>query len=148
MTGIHYDNPMRITYNLGLHDYGAAGDALAIPVPLIQGVALATMCRIESIALSATETFTAVTTGAFVRIGTAADADKFAELAVGTLADTNGLDLTADSTELKDNNYGGKGVVLLNSSGENITQLEVALVAPTGGTPAGIAHTNITIAWW
>jgi hypothetical protein len=36
----------------------------------------------------------------------------------------------------------------VSSSGENISQLEVTLVAPTGGTPAGIAHTNITIAWW
>lgn len=148
MSGIHYDNPMRLSYNLGLHDFGTAGDALAIPVPAIQGERTATMCRIDSIALSATETFTAVTTGAFVRIGTAADADKFAELAAGTLADTNGLDLTPGSTELKDNGYGGQGVVLLNSSGENISQLEVVFVAPTGGTPAGIAHVNIGIAWW
>jgi hypothetical protein len=85
-----------------------------------------------------------------VRIGTAADPDKFAELAAGTLADTNGLDISANNTsgELKDAGYGAPGVVLLNSSGENITQLEVALVAPTGGIPAGIAHTNITIGWW
>ncbi len=148
MSGISYDNPMRVTYNLGLHDYGAAGDALAIPVPLIQGVRKATRCRIESIALSATETFTAVTTGAFVRIGDGSDPDKYAELAAGTLADTDALDLTEGSTELKDNGYGGAGVVDVSSSGENISQLEVALVAPTGGTPAGIAHTNITIAWW
>ena len=148
MSGISYDNPMRRNYGFGLYDFGAADEALAIPVPLVQGVALASMCRIESIALSATETFTTTTTGAFVRIGTAADPDKFAELAVGTLADTNGLDLTAGSTELKDNGYGGTGIVLLNSSGENITQLELAFVAPTGGTPAGIAAVNIGIAWW
>lgn len=145
MTGrsSNYDQPMTISYSLGLHDYGAGGDALAIPV-----LAGATWARIEEISLSATELFTTTTTGAFVRIGTAADADKFAELAAGTLADTNGLGLTAGSTELKDNSYGGKGVILLNSSGENITQLEVVLVAPTGGTPAGIAHTTIVVSWW
>ena len=148
MSGISYDNPMRITYNLGQHDYGAGGDALAIPVPLIQGVRRAQRCRIESIALLATETFNAVTTQAFVRVGDGSDADKYAELGAGTLADTNGLDLTEESTELKDNGYGGKGVVDVSTSGENISQLEVALVAPTGGTPAGIAHTSITIAWW
>ena len=142
MSGTHYDNPMRITYNLGLHDYGAGGDALAIPVP--SGM---TRCRIESIALSATETFTATTTDAKVQIGTAADADKFAQLDADTLADTDAMDLTP-ADDLFDNGYGGAGIVDVSSSGENISQLEVTLVAPTGGTPAGIAHTNITIAWW
>lgn len=136
-----YDNPLTISYNLGLHDYGAAGDALAIAVP--SGM---TRCRIDAIALSATETFTATTTGAFVRVGTAADADKFAELAALTLADTDAK--VGVAGDFVDNGYGGKGVVDVSSSGENISQLEVALVAPTGGTPAGIAHTTIVISWW
>jgi hypothetical protein len=141
MSGNSYDNPMRISKSFGLHDYGAGGLSSAIAVP-----AGASRCRIESIALSATETFNAVTTQAYVRLGTAGDADRYAELAVGVLAITNALDLTEGSTELKDIGHGGKGVVDIGQEG--ITQIEVVLVAPTGGTPAGIAYTDITIAWW
>lgn len=141
MSGRSYDNPMRISKSFGLHDYGAGGLAAAIPVP-----AGASRCRIESISQAATETFNAVTTPAYVRLGTAADPDRYAELNVGTLAITNGLDLTDGSTELKDIGHGGPGVVDIGQEG--ITQIEAVLVAPTGGTPAGIAYTDITIAWW
>jgi hypothetical protein len=141
MSGRSYDNPLTLSYSLGLHDYGAGGEATAIPVP-----GWATRCRIESISLLATETFTATTTEAFVRIGTAADADKFAELGASTLADTNGL--AKEYSDFVDNGYGGPGVVDCSSSGENISQLEVVLVAPTGGTPAGIAYTDIAVSWW
>lgn len=139
MSGINYDNPMRITYNLGLHDYGAGGDSLAIPVP-----AGASRCRIEEIALSATETFNEVTTEGLVQLGTVGDADRYAQLAVGSLADTDGLGLT-DAGKF-DIGHGGRGVVDFGQEGT--TQIEVTLVAPTGGTPAGIAHTNVCIAWW
>ena len=145
MSGISYDNPMRLSYSLGSYDFGtlAAGtEATAIPVPLIQGKVQATRCRIESIAAMATEVFT---TGALIEIGTSADPDKFADFAFGTLADTNGLEVTA--AQLLDNGYGGSGIVDVSSSGENISQLELVLTG-SGAMGTGIAFVSIGIAWW
>ncbi len=134
-----YAGGLPVSYNLGLHDFGSGGDALAIPVP--GGF---TKGRIREIAVSATETFTAVTTPGYVRIGTGADPDKFAELSLGTTADTDAVSAAAQDGAMKDGDGLGPGV--FNADG--LTQLEVALVAPTGGTPAGIGHVNVAIEWF
>lgn len=144
-----YDNPLVLSYSFGIHDFGSGGDALAIKRPALgRDGRLATQCRIMAIHVAATETFNAVTTAGRIEVGTASDSDKFAEKSLGTLADTNGLDITDPETELFDNGYGGRGVILLDESGENIDQLEVTFVAPTGGTPAGQGYVMIAVAWW
>ena len=76
-----------------------------------------------------------------VEIGTSGDANRYAELTIGTLADTNGLSMSAD--EAFDIGQGGKGVVDIGTEG--ITQLEVVL---TTSTTTGIGFTNIVISWW
>jgi hypothetical protein len=126
-----YDNPLTITYNLGLHDFGAGGDALAIKAP--NGF---TRGQIRDIGVAVTETFNAVTTPAYVRLGTAADPDAYAELNMGTAADTNYYN-TQDDTD-----------AIIDATVPSATQIEVALVAPTGGTPAGIGHVHVTIDWY
>ena len=125
-----YSNPLVITYNLGLHDFGTAGDALAIKAP--SGYASG---RIMDIGVAVTETFTATTTPAYVRLGTTTDADAYAELNMGTAADTNYYNTQDDTDAIIDADV-------------TSTQIEVALVAPTGGTPAGIGHVHVTIAWF
>ncbi len=125
-----YSNGLTMTYNLGLHDFGAGGDALAIKAPAGYGNG-----RINDIGVAVTETFTADTTGAFVRLGTTGDADAYAELALGTAADTDYFN-TQDDTD-----------AIIDADVTN-TQIEVALVAPTGGTPAGIGHVHVTITWF
>jgi len=129
-----YDNPRVQTYGLGNYDYAAAGDAFAIPVP-----AGMSRCRIDDINVAATEVFT---TGGKVEIGTAADPNRYAELTLGTLADTDGLAMDPE-TEAFDIGQGGKGVVDIAT--EAITQLEVVL---TTSTTTGIGFTNIVISWW
>jgi len=144
MSGTHYDNPLTISYNLGLQDIAAGAVALAIAPPLGK-----TKCRIEDIHVAVTEVFNGVTTNAFIRIGTAGDADKFAELDMQAAAATNGYnigDAPAAATPLKDVGYGGNGVVDLTQ--EAINQLEVVTVANTGGTPTGIGHVTVCISWW
>ena len=141
-----YDNPLTITYNFGLHDFAAGNLASAISAPRN-----ATRCRIEEIHVSVTEVFNAVTTPAYVRIGTASDPDKFAELNMNAAAATDGYGIDDDpdpSSVLTDNGYGGAGVVDMSSSGENIDQLEVVTVQNTGGTPTGIGHLTVTVSWW
>ena len=125
-----YSNPTVITYNLGLHDFGAAGDALAIKAP--KGFEHG---RIMDVGVAVTETFTATTTPAYVRLGTATDADAYVELNMGTAADTDYFNTQDDTDAIIDADV-------------DSTQIEVALVAPTGGTPAGIGHVHVTIAWF
>ena len=132
-----YDNPLTVSYAVGLFDFGGAGDITAIPVPYGK-----TRCKIEEIALMAAEIFT---DGGKVEVGPAADANRYAELLIGTLADTDGLGITAPATQLFDIGQGGKGVVDITT--EAITQLEVVLTI-TGGTPTGQAFTTIVVSWW
>lgn len=132
-----YDNPLTITYPFGNFDYGAAGDATAIPVPYGK-----TRCRIDEIFVMAAEIFT---TGGKIEVGTSGDANRYAELAILTLADTDGLGITAPATQQFDVGHGGKGVVDITTEG--IDQLEVVLTA-TGGTPTGQGFTGIVVSWW
>ncbi len=133
-----YDNPLTITYAFGLFDFGGAGDITAIPVPVNQSRG-----RVDEIYAMALETFT---TAGKVEVGTAGDANHYAELLLLTLADTNGLGITTtDGTELFDIGHGGDGV--FDTVTENITQLEVVLTI-TGGSPTGQAWTGIVVSWW
>lgn len=125
-----YDNPLTITYSLGLHDFGSGGDALGIKPP-----AGFTRGKIRDIGVMVTETFNAVTTPGYVRVGTATDPDAYAELNMGAAADTNYWNVLDDPDAI---------IADIPSA----TQLEVALVAPTGGTPAGIGYVNIVIDWF
>ena len=133
----NYDNPLTITYAFGNFDYGAAGDITAIPVPYGKS-----RCKIEEIYVLAAEIFT---TGGKVEVGTAADPNRYAELLISTLADTNGLGITNPTTQTFDVGHGGKGVVDITT--EAITQLEVVLTI-TGGTPTGQGFAGIVVSWW
>lgn len=127
-----YDNPLvgPVTYNFGLHDFGAGAGAFAFKGPPGK------RGRIEDIGVAVTETFNAVTTPGYVRVGTGADPDAYAELNMGTAAATDFYN-TQDDTDAIINN-------LLPAD----TQIEVAFVAPTGGTPAGIGYVHIVVTWF
>ena len=132
-----YDNPLTITYSFGLFDFGGAGDITAIPVPYGK-----TRARVEEIYAMAAEVFT---TGGKIEVGTAADPNHYAQLLLLTTADTDGLGITAPTTELFDVSQGGKGVIDITT--EDIDQLEVVLTI-TGGTPTGQAFAGIVVSWW
>ena len=137
-----YDNPLTITYSLGLQDIAAGAFAGAIQKP--KGVDSA---RIEEIHVLVTEVFNAVTTPAYIRIGTASDADKFAELNMGTAAATDGYGTNDDPDAIK-----AAGLFIdLNRDGDSgaaLDQLEVVTVSNTGGTPTGIGYVTVTISWF
>ena len=142
MTSRFYDNPLTISYNFGEIDIADAAEVLAIARPNGKKHA-----RIEEIHCAVSETFNGVTTNAFIRIGTASDADKFAELDMGAAADTNGYGTQDDTDAIK---AAGNHIDLDRDgdSGVSLTQLEVATVANTGGTPAGKCYITIVISWW
>jgi hypothetical protein len=138
-----YDNPLQTTHRFEAHDFGAGAGDEAIRVPNGK-----TMARIADIFVSdITEAFTDDTTAAFVRVGTAADPDKFAELdmveaaisdAHGTRDDTDAIKAAGNFIDLPRD----------GDSGAALAQLEVTFVAPTGGTPAGIGSANVVMEWW
>ena len=125
-----YDKGEMITYNLGLHDFAAAADALAIKGPPGK------TGRLVDIGVAVTEVFNAVTTPAFVRLGTSGDADAYAELNMGAAADTDYWN-TQDDTD-----------AIIAETLPADTQIEVALVQNTGGTPTGIGHVHISVLWY
>lgn len=137
-----YDQPLTIAYSLGLQDIAAAGAAFAIQKP--KGM---DHCRVEEIHVSVTEVFNAVTTAAFIRIGTASDADKFAELNMGTAAATDGYGTNDDTDAIK---AAGLFIDLDRDgdSGAALDQLEVVTVANTGGTPTGIGYVTVVLSWF
>ena len=130
-----YSNPLPVSYNMGIHDFGAGGDALAIKPPLRLNRG-----RVEDIHVAVTETFNQVTTPGFIRLGHASDADYYAELNMGAAADT-------DAYNLRDAGVVTNKIDLINDPGPP-TQIEVAFVAPTGGTPAGMGYVTIVLSWW
>jgi len=125
-----YDNPVTIAYSFGNHDFGTAGESFSFKGPVgKQG-------KLKDIIVSATETFNAVTTEAEVQVGTAADPDANALLGLGTLADTDTV--TAQETS----------GAIIDADIDADAQVEVTYVAPTGGTPAGMAYVTIVVDWF
>jgi len=141
-----YDNPLTITYGIGLTREVDIADGSVIASAIQRPLGM-TMCRVEEIHVQVTETFNAVTTSAFIRIGTASDADKFAELDMGTAAATDGYGTNDDTDAIKDAGQ----FIDLNRDGDSsasLDQLEVTTLANTGGTPAGKGIIHIVLSWW
>lgn len=127
-----YSNPDRRSYVFANVDFGAGDSAQSFQGP--KGKA-GTLIDIH---LSATETFNSTTTDAYTEIGTAADPNAYAHFVQGDLAATDsvcGTDGATDTDWLIDANIPAD------------TQVEVTFVAPTGGTPAGIATVTIWVDW-
>ena len=134
-----YDNAESQSYHIGLVDFGAGGAANSIPVP-----SWATGARVVGASVNGlTEAFTADTTGSGLLIGTAADPDKFFDGLVGVVALTDSAEFAGFTDAGLEIHLGYDG-----DAGVALTQLEVTMVAPTGGTPGGIGLTTITIAWY
>jgi hypothetical protein len=127
-----YSNPDRRYYVFPNVDYGAGNSAQSFQGP--KGKA----GRLIDIHLSATETFNSVTTDGYTDIGTAADPDAYAHFVQGDLAAT---DSVSGQDGVTDTDW------LISAAIPADTQVEVTFVAPTGGTPAGIATTTVIVDW-
>ncbi len=137
-----YDNPLTISYNLGEHDFAQGNMAVAIQRP--EGVK---SCRVEEMHVAVTEVFNAVSDPAYLRIGTAADPDKFAEMNMGTAANTDGYGTNDDTDAIK---TAGLFIDLdrAGDSGVSLDQLEITTLQNVGGTPSGIGHVTIVLSWF
>ena len=126
-----YSNPLCVTYKFASHDFGAGAGATSFKAP-----AGYTAGRLIDVGLmDITETFTNTTTPAYVRVGTASDADAYAQLDCGVAAATDCYNTKNDTDAIIDADLDG-------------SQIEVTFVAPTGGTPAGIASAFVVVEWF
>lgn len=129
-----YDNPLVITHVIPSVDFGAGGGNFAIKGP--KGYENG---RLMDVAVMVTETFTEDTTPGYVRVGTSGDADAYAQLELGTDAIATNYFNTDDDTD---------AIIEADIPTADTVQLEVACIAPTGGTPAGIGHVHITVGYF
>lgn len=122
-----YDNPKTITIPLGSVNFGSNG-ASSFKLPKgLKG-------RLVDIGVISTTTFTATSTGAFVKLGTSADDDAYASLgSLGTLAATDTFNTVNDPD------------AIINADLPADTQIEVVYTAPTGGSPAGVGLVYVVV---
>ena len=122
-----YSNPSTICINYGLWDFGDGSETMSFKLP--KGMS----GRLREVIVQATELFTNVTTEAEVNIGSADGGKQYANCGMGALADKASYRLSDNSADL----------VLATLPAD--TNIYVAFVAPTGGTPAGKGFVTIVI---
>ena len=126
-----YSTPTTVTYTFSAHDFGAGAGATAIKAP-----AGFENGRIIDVGVTdITETFTAVTTPAYVTLGTVANSLQYAVLNLNTAAATDAFNTQDDPDAITDADVTNE-------------QIEVSYIAPTGGTPAGIGTPYVVIDWF
>ena len=132
-----YDNAEARTYDLGSVDFTADGPfAIAVPP-------WAKSARIDGVFIhTASVAFTADTTGAGVTIGTAADPNLYGDYVFGVIAVTD----AAEVGPVALGNY--IDLARGGDAGVALTQFEVDLVAPTGGTPGGTGSLGVRISFY
>lgn len=131
---------MRMHYNFPLLDFGTAGEDYYVIGPKGKKGKL-----VDYGVHHVTETFTATTLPAYVSVGTAADADAYGdEISMGTTA------ADAGSVSVR-SLYSGEDIyTYILDAGLSLpadTKLRLVCTAPTGGTPAGMAHPFMIIDW-
>lgn len=132
---------MRMHYNFPLLDFGTAGEDYYVVGPKGKKGKL-----VDYGVHHCTETFTDTTTAATVSVGTAASAAVFgAALSLGTLAADAGSKSVRTSYRAAEDieDY----ILDAGLSMPADTKLRLVCVAPTGGTPAGMAHPFMIIDW-
>lgn len=130
-----YDNMKVVTYSFPAQSFAANGTAkLKIP----KG---AQMARVLDTLLTCTTSFTQVTTPALVEVGDGTTANAFWSLTVGGL--TSGNTMGAGDQTLP----AFQAVYDAGAYDTALHDLTVSWVAPTGGTPAGVASVLVVVGY-
>jgi hypothetical protein len=123
-----YDNPSTVTISFGSYNFASGAGARSFKLPKGKRGRL-----IDVGITNVTVAFTNTTTPAYVRVGTLTDADAYAQLNAGTVGIADTVN-TVDDTD-----------AIINKDLPADTQFEVALVPPTGGTPAGTGEAYVVV---
>lgn len=135
-----FSNPDQMTYSFGLLSFTSALTHAVKPPPRHnQG-------RVLDIHVRVTITFTQVTTPAFVNVGTAASASKYAQLNMGAAA-------AGSSYNFIDGAGTPANMALvvfsdINLGRDAVSAIQFQVVPMTGGTPAGSGYLEIGIDWF
>lgn len=127
-----YDRPSNVSYVYPAKDFTAA-ITRAIKPPYLKNRGI-----IVDIHVAVTTLFTQVTTPAYVRVGTAASDALYAELNMGAAAANTAYNVTDFPTAIKKT---------IDLSRDAVTAVQLKIVAPTGGSPAGVGDLTLTIGW-
>lgn len=127
MSSQFYDSPLRETYTFAAINFASAS-TLAIKGPTGK------QARLESVMVSVTTSFVGTTTPGQVLVGLSGDTDAYDTLNVGAA----GAGTAAGAAVRSDP----------RTSIPADTAVLVTTVAPTGGSPAGVATINVTIGWF
>lgn len=133
---------MRIPYWFGQHDFGAGSEIFWVMGPKGKRGKL-----VDYGIQHVTETFTNTTTPGYVSVGSASDADAYGEeIDLGTTAaDVGGV---SARTLARGDGLNIEDYILDAGLGMPAdTKVGLHCTAPTGGTPAGIAHVFMIIDW-
>jgi hypothetical protein len=133
------DKPTR--YEFGVHDFGAGAEIFYVTGPKGKRGML-----VDYGVDHVTEAFNAVTTPATVSIGTAADPDAYGEeFSLGTTALDAGSKSVLQTYQRGSEDY--QDFVLPGKWIAADVKVGLHCVAPTGGTPTGIAQPFMEIIW-
>ena len=133
-----YDSPMRITYSRNAINFGTSTSRILRGPKGKRG-------RVVDINVSGTTLFTAVTTEGRVDVGVAGSAATLianATMPLSTLAAGAALNASNVSGAL----VGQPGSAIPYLAAD--TDFTIGFIAPTGGSPAGVADVDVTIDWF
>lgn len=134
MSEASYTNPLVVTYGFGNLNFvtGAGTYKVKPPKRLTAG-------GVKDIHVRVTTLFTQVSTPAYVRVGNATSNAQYAELNMGAAAANSAYNSSDVAGSLKAN---------INLTRDNITDVDIRVIAPTGGSPAGVGYLDVVIGWW
>lgn len=127
-----YDNPLRVSYSFAAIDFGTT------KTRYIRGPA-GKRGRVVDATLSVTTLFTAVTTPAHVEVGPSGTLTAALDWTLTTNAANSTTNASQQSGAFK------TGVASYLAAD---TDVLITFLAPTGGSPAGVADAHIVIEWF
>lgn len=145
--GASYDKPIRHSYFYNAIDIGSGNSQRTIMGPKGK------TGRVAFVSASVTTSFVGTTTPGYVRVGDGTTDALYAQLALGAAGAGTAANaaVAADTTS---NGLSSSGAVSdpqaqTNSTpGQNSNNMIVKFVAPTGGSPAGVADVLIEVDWY
>lgn len=129
-----YSHPLVVPYSFGQLNFVSGAGTWKIKPPRGMGRG-----NVEDIHVRVTTVFTQVTTPGFVRIGTAASNALYAELNMGA---------AAANTAYNTRDLAGVVRSDINLSRDGVTDIDVRVIAPTGGSPTGVGFLDVILSWY
>lgn len=136
-----YDALYPVTYKFPAMNFVTGAGAYKLPIPRT-----ARFARVMDLMVVATTTFTQTTTGAVVQIGDGVTAAAFASLPVGGLTAGNSITGQDIAAGVWVSNYEAQANPAVGNAGV-LHDLVMTIVAPTGGTPAGVGDVYVIVGY-